>query len=140
MAGLGARHADIQAAGAGVAALSVDDAGRADHVRRRYALPFPLLCDTDGAVARAWGLFDPGEKGGVARSATYVIEPGLRVSAASLDGVVSRVRAAELIAHLRAGVPGTSPARRVVVPTPGELLRTALPAIRLTLAPPRRSR
>ena len=131
----------MAAAGIGIAAVSVDEPGRAEAVRRRYGLPFPLLCDPEAQVVRAWGLFDPAEKGGIARPATFVLDAGLTVRFRSLDGVATRVRAADL-AHALATAPGTGPVdgprSRVIVPTIGEMLRTAVPALRLSVAPLRR--
>ncbi len=98
----------MAAAGIGIAAVSVDEPGRAEEVRRRYGLPFPLLCDPEAQLVRAWGLFDPAEKGGIARPATFVLDAGLTVRFRSLDGVVTRVRAADL-AHALASRPGGGP-------------------------------
>ncbi len=141
MAELGERHAEIVAAGTGIAALSVDGPERSQEVRRRYGLLFPLLCDPAAQVVRAWGLFDPAEKGGIARPATFVLDAGLTVRFRSLDGVVTRVRAADL-AHALGSAPGAGPLdgphSRAIVPTIGEMLRTAVPALRLSVSPPRR--
>ena len=127
----------MAAAGIGIAALSVDEPRQAEEVRRRYALPFPLLCDPEAAIVRAWGLFDPAEKGGIARPATFVLDAGLTVRFRSLDGVITRVRAADLTDALAAAPdtgPLDGPRSRAIVPTIGEMLRTAGPALKLSLA------
>jgi hypothetical protein len=141
LAELGEQHADIRALGVEIAAVSVDRPPDAEAMRRRYELPFPLLCDPDARFVHRCGLFDPAEKGGIARPATFVLDRQLGVRFRALDGVVTRVRAADLRAYL-AGTAGPdtppAPRPRVLLPTPGEMLRTALPALRLALAPPRR--
>jgi hypothetical protein len=90
---------------------------------------------------RAWGLFDPAEKGGIARPATFLLDAGLTIRFRSLDGVVTRARAADLaqaLAAAPAAGPLDGPRARGIVPTIGEMLRTALPALKLSVAPPRR--
>jgi len=140
LAELGAHHDQIRAAGGDVAALSVDDGVRAEEVRQRYRLPFPVLCDTAGRVVRAWDLFNAAEMGGIARPATFVIEPDRRIQLASVDGVAARLRAAELRAYLEQlraerGAPA-APRRRLLVPRIGELLRTAAPVLKALVSPP----
>ena len=119
-----------------LAAISIDGPEHSETLRALYQIPFPLLCDTDAEVTKSWGLFDPLEKGGIGRSAVFVIEPGLRVKYCSVDSTTTRIRAAELLAYLKtslAGAEAASPARRFIVPTAGEMIRTALPALKLTL-------
>ena len=136
MAEISEHHEQIRAAGAQVAALSVDVPERSEALRQRDGLAFPLLCDPDHHVVEAWGLFDPNEKGGIARPATFVIDPDHRIRLRSLDGVASRLRAADLVTYLRASPAGDVPAppqQRILVPSPGQMARTLLPALRLTL-------
>lgn len=133
---------EIRGAASDVAALSVDDAGQSETVRALYDLPFPVLCDPQAEVVKAWGLYDANVKGGIAKSAVYVIDTGLRVQFASVDTTISRVRADGVLEYLRATAAGAGepprPPRRVVVPTVGELVKTVFPALRLTLFPPKR--
>lgn len=124
-----------------LAAISVDGPEHAEPLRQLYQIPFPILCDTQAEVTKSWGLYDPLEKGGIGRSAMFVIEPGLRVKYCSVDSTTTRVRAAELLAYLQASAAGAevaAPARRVIVPTAGEMIRTALPSLKLSLFPPKR--
>ena len=141
MAELGDQHAELRALGVEIAAVSVDRPEEAEAVRRRYQLPLPLLCDPEAGFIYRCGRFDPAEKGGIARPATFVLDRELRVRFRALDGVVTRVRAADLRAYL-GGAAGSgappAPRPRVLRPTLGEMLRTALPALRLAIAPPRR--
>ena len=137
------RYEEFRASSADVAALSVDDAGQSETVRALYQLPFPILCDTRAEVIKAWGLYDPKEKGGVSRSAIFVIDPGLKVRFSTVDSTLSRVRADGVLDYLRATAAGQAapalPERRLVVPTAGEMIRTALHALKLTLFPPNRA-
>jgi len=121
-----------------MAAISVDGPGHSEPLRQLYQIPFPILCDTNAEVAKSWGLFDPLEKGGIGRSAVFVIEPGLRVKYCSVDSTTTRIRAAELLGYLQASAAGAeaaAPERRFVVPTAGEIVRTVLPSLKLTLFP-----
>lgn len=49
-------YEDFVAAGAEVIGVSRDDAASHEKFKSRYKLPFTLLSDPDGAVARAWGV------------------------------------------------------------------------------------
>lgn len=125
-----------------MAAISVDGPEHAEPLRQLYQIPFPILCDTQAEVTKSWGLFDPLEKGGIGRSAVFVIEPGPRVKYCSVDSTTTRVRAAELLAYLQASAAGAeaaAPARRFVVPTAGEMICTALPSLKLSLFPKKRA-
>ena len=57
--------------GARVLAISVDSIGSHQAFAERLQPPFPLLSDEDGAVARAWGVYD--EEGRRARRAVFVV-------------------------------------------------------------------
>ena len=141
MAEFRAHYDDFRAINVDVAALSVDEAGNSEPVRELLQLPFPILCDPKAEAVRAWGLFDPNEKGGISRSAVFVVDPGLKVRYCSVDSTVKRIRAAELVEYLKASLAGTEckePERRAVVPTAGELIRTALPSLKLSMFPPKR--
>lgn len=70
-----ARFAD---AGARVLGATIDSPERARRFAEKLALPFPILGDRDGALARAYGV----EKDGRAQRATFVI---------GRDGRVQRV-------------------------------------------------
>lgn len=142
MAEFRARYDEIRGSSADIAALSVDDAGHSEPVRALYQLQFPILCDPQAEVVKSWGLFDPDEKGGIARSAVFVIDPGLRVRFVSVDTTISRVRAEGVLEYLRAAAAGKAqpapPPRRVVIPTLGEMVRTAIPSLKLAISPPKR--
>lgn len=88
--------------GAMIAALSVDDRPRAAALRREMRLSFIVLSDPGRQVVEAWDLLNP-EKGGIARTATFVIEPDLTISFRSLDDTTDRVPGAAILAWLRSG-------------------------------------
>ncbi len=132
---------EICAAGADVAALSGDEPERSEIERQRYQLPFPLLCDTEREVVQAWDLFNREEKGGIARAAIFLLDRDRRVLSVSIGGTTSRVRAADMLAFLGACSPAIDsgqPRKRVVFPSLWEMVRTAWPALRLALFPPKR--
>ena len=125
-----------------VAAISVDEPGDAEPMRQLYQLPFVVLCDAKAEVVQAWNVFNAQEKGGIAKAAVFVIDPGLKVRFSSVDSTASRVHPADLLAYLSATASGATapkpPERRTVVPTVGEVVKTALPTLKLTLFPPKR--
>jgi peroxiredoxin len=87
--------------GVQIAALAVDSPEQSERVRRQYELPFPLLCDTQKEVVRAWGLFNAEEKGGIAVAAIVLIGRDRRIRLMMVEGVATRVRAADLLEFLR---------------------------------------
>ena len=92
---------DFRAAGAGLVAISVDDAGRAEPVRQDLGIKFPLLCDTRREVIKAYGLLNSGEKGGIAFPASFVIDRDRVVRFRALEDVASRVGVDQLIKFVR---------------------------------------
>jgi peroxiredoxin len=93
---------DFRDLGVHIAALAVDSPEHSDRVRRQYELPFPILCDTQREVVRAWGLFNAKEKGGIAVPAVVLIGRDRRIRLLMIEGVSTRVRAADLLRFLRA--------------------------------------
>jgi alkyl hydroperoxide reductase subunit AhpC len=65
-------------------------------------LPFPILCDTQKEVVRAWGLFNAEEKGGIAVPAVLLVGRDRRFRLIVIEGIANRVRAADLLEYLRA--------------------------------------
>ena len=91
----------IRAAGAEVAALSVDAPARSEAVRAELGLPFPILSDASRTVVRAWDLYNPKEMGGIAVPAVFVIGPDLRIRYRSIDTTRARVRTDGVLGFLR---------------------------------------
>lgn len=70
----------FEAAGAAVCGVSVDDSDSHAAFARKYNLPFPLLADRDGAVARRYGsLLDLG-LARFARRNTFLADPQGRIA------------------------------------------------------------
>jgi peroxiredoxin len=92
---------DFRGLGVRMAALAVDSPEQSDRVRRQYDLPFPILCDTQKEVVRAWGLFNAEEKGGIAVPAVVLLGGDRRIRTTVIEGVATRVRADDLLEFLR---------------------------------------
>jgi peroxiredoxin len=120
LADYSARLDDFRAAGADLAAISVDDAARAEPVRNELGIKFPLLCDTRREVVKAYGLLNTRENGGIAYPAAFVIDRNRIVRFRALEEVASRVSVGELLSLVRAlgkGVDSSiKPRRRGVWP------------------------
>jgi peroxiredoxin len=128
------RHFEqFRAAGAGLAAISVDDAARSEPVRRELGLKFPLLCDQRREVVKAYGLLNIREKGGIAFPATFVMDRERFVRFRALEDVASRVNVEELLALVRelgrGGEAATTPRKRGVWPG-AMFLRATINALR----------
>ena len=125
MAEFGELCDEFRGLGVHIAALSVDPPEQSERVRRQYELPFPILCDTKKEVVRAWGLFNSKEKGGIAVPAVVVLGRDRRIRLLMIEGVATRVRAADLLAVLRSqpvpansadDLPSNTHRQRVIVP------------------------
>ncbi len=97
------RWRDVQARGAVVLGVSPDGVASHEKFRAKYQLPFPLLADTDHAVAEAYGAW--GDKSmygrkykGILRS-TYLIGKDGRI-ARVFEKVKAKGHAAEVLAAL----------------------------------------
>lgn len=110
--------AAIRAAGTKLIAISVDAPEKSQAVRDELRLPFTILCDTERLVVREWGVYNAREKGGIAKPAVFILDPGRIVRCVSVDEVASRVPASEIVRALREGNQ-FSPERRTVIPRPG---------------------
>jgi peroxiredoxin len=108
-------------AGYRVAALSVDEPQRTEHLRRTLGVRFPILCDVERQVVREWDLFNPHEKGGIAVPATFVLDGERRVRLSSIDGVLRRAAADEVLACVRGQA--TQAAKRTLRPAMLRALR-----------------
>jgi peroxiredoxin len=117
------QEAAIRAAGAKLAAISVDGPEKSQAVRDELRVNFPILCDTHRRVAREWGVYNAREKGGIAKPAVFILDPGRLVRYVSVDEVASRIPASEVVRLLSArdGLP--APQRRRLVPRPGNFFR-----------------
>ena len=117
---------DFRSLGIQIVALAVDSAEQSERVRRQYELPFPILCDTQKEVVRAWGLFNAEEKGGIAVPAIVLVGCDRRIQLMMVEGVATRVRGADLLEFFRAlsvpvnsadDVPSNTPRQRAIFPS-----------------------
>jgi len=92
---------DFRAAGAELVAISVDDAARSDPVRNELGIKFPLLCDTQREVVKAYGLLNTRENGGIAFPASFIIDRDRVVRFRALEDVASRVSVDQLLGLVR---------------------------------------
>jgi peroxiredoxin len=93
---------DFRGLGIHIAALAVDSPEQSDRVRRQYELPFPILCDTQREVVRAWGVYNAEEKGGIAVPAVLLLGRDRRIRWIMIESVSSRVRPGDLLEFFRA--------------------------------------
>ena len=109
-------YKEIRSAGAGVVAVSVDAPDESEALRIHLSLPFAILCDTERRVVKGWGIYNSGEKGGIAKPAVFIIDSGQVVRYAGVDTVVRRVPAAEIVSLLQNAAEEQPVRRRVYVP------------------------
>lgn len=86
---------------AAVVGVSLDDAGSHRAFAERYGLPFPLLVDENGEVARRYGALSDFGLIRFARRYTFLIDPEGRVAKVYLQVDADR-HAAEVLADIRA--------------------------------------
>jgi peroxiredoxin len=94
-------HDAIRAAGADLAALSVDSPERSEAVRTELGLRFPILSDASRRVVRDWDLYNPNEMGGIAVPAVFVIGSDRVVRYRSIDRTAARVSSDGVLRFLR---------------------------------------
>ena len=97
-----------------IVALSVDEPQRTEHLRQTLRVSFPIWCDVERQVVRDWDLFNPHEKGCIAVPATFVLDGERRVRLCSIDGVLRRSAADDVLACVRGQA--TQAAKRTLRP------------------------
>jgi len=130
LAGYREHYQEIRTAGTGVVAVSVDAPGKSEALRVDLSLPFPILCDTERRVVMDWGIYNSGEKGGIAKPAVFIIDASQVVRYAAVDAVVRRVPAAEIVSRLQNADEGQPVRRRIHVPLFSEWKRAIRNSIR----------
>jgi peroxiredoxin len=110
------RYSEIRATGASVAAVSVDAGENSEALRRELNLPFPILCDTGRRVVQGWDIYNPRERGGIAKPAAFVIDPDRTVRYATIDSVAQRVPAPEMLLLLQSMRESRQVRRKTYVP------------------------
>ena len=90
-------YGEIQALGAEVIAISVDDADDATGIVEQHNLEFPVLYDNDFTVSLAWGTFNLLDDG-VSAPATYVFDSAGDLVAYKIGGsIIERPSAQEVV-------------------------------------------
>jgi peroxiredoxin len=112
-------------------AVSVDAPEKSESVRRELQLPFPILSDSRRRVVRQWGIYNPDEKGGIAKPAVFILAPDRTVLFVSVDEVASRVPAAEILRRLSEPGPGPGAKRKTKIPGPALFFRAVRNALRM---------
>ena len=107
---------EIREAGAGLVAVSVDPPESSEALRQQLSLPFTILCHTGRRLVQEWDIYNEREKGGIAKPAIFVIGPDRRVRYASVDSVVTRVPASEILRVLRTGTETHDVQRKRYIP------------------------
>jgi peroxiredoxin len=125
--------------GADVAAVAVDQPKSSASVRDELKLPFPILCDIQRTLVKSWGVHNETEKGGIAETSVFVVDPAGVVRLASVDTMTSRVPAAGVLEFLQNGMPESkmSPARENLKLDLGNLWRAVRNVFRFKIRSPR---
>ena len=98
----------FKALGAAVLGVSMDDVESHQAFADKYSLPFPLLADTEGEVAKAYDAVDNYVFFETANRETFIVDPQ-GVIAEHYDDVDPEVHAEEVLALLKEKVnPGTT--------------------------------
>lgn len=122
-------YEDIRAAGAEMAAVSVDPPEKSEALRRELRLPFTILCDTERRVVKEWDIYNPREHGGIAKPSVFVIGSDAVVRYSKVDSVARRIPPSEIIRILRSSQ--GPPARcKTYIPNLGEFYRAVRRALR----------
>ncbi len=102
--------AQLNALGAQIVGVSVDDSASHAEFAKKYHLPFPLLADKDGAVARRYGAYADWKVVRYAKRYTFLIDAQGKIAKTYLKVDTSR-HSAEIIADLKqlSSLPSLSP-------------------------------
>jgi len=115
-------YIEIRAAGADVVAVSVDPPIKSKALQRELRLPFLILSDAGRRVIKDWGIYNPNERGGIAKPAVFVIDRDRTVQYSEIDDVATRVPASEIVRILR-GTGRREAQRRVYIPRLSDFFR-----------------
>jgi peroxiredoxin len=127
----------ICAAGASLAAVSVDAPEKSEAVRRQLRLPFAILSDSSRRVVLEWDIYNPKEKGGIAKPAVFILAPDRTVRFVSVDGVSARVQAGDIVSTLQERKDTTPPRRKHLIPSPATFFRAARNGLRFGARQPK---
>lgn len=109
----------------------MDAPEKSEAVRRELHLPFPILSDSQRQLVREWNIYNPYEKGGIAKPAVFILANDRTVQFGSVDEVASRVPAAEILRRLSENAAGSEAPRKKIVPGPVTFFRAVRNAMRM---------
>lgn len=112
-------------------AVSVDPPEKSEAVREQLHLPFAILSDKDKRVIQEWGIYNPQEKGGIAKPSVFIIDPNRKVLFASIDRTNARVPTADIVRMLQAREGDASASPKSYFPRPADFARAIGNSIRL---------
>jgi peroxiredoxin Q/BCP len=98
-------NAEIAAKGAAILGVSAQDAASHEKFTRKHRLNFPLLADTDRAVAKAYGVLGSGVFGvargllGLAERVTFIVDEDGRITRV-IDDPDTANHAAQVLRYL----------------------------------------
>ncbi len=99
-------------------------------------MPFPILSDVERCVVQEWGIYNPREKGGIAKPAVFILASDRTVRFVSVDEVSVRVPAADIVRMLQEH-DDTKPARRKrLIPSPATFVRAVRNSLSLGVRQP----
>ena len=101
-------YEQLRKTGADFAAVAVDAPENSEAVRKQSNLPYTILCDTQRQIVKSWGVFDPLERGGIARPGVFIIDRGGIIRFLSIDTMKSRVSSSAILEFLASGMPNAS--------------------------------
>ena len=81
------------------------------------------MCDTGRRVVQEWDIYNPREKGGIAKPAVFVIDRDRAVRYAAVDRVSTRVSPSEIIRVLQTDAASQSVRRKLYMPAFREWVR-----------------
>jgi peroxiredoxin len=124
-------YQEIRAAGTDVVVVAVDPPEKSEAVRRELGLPFAILSDRNKRVVQDWDIYNPKERGGIARPAVFIINRSRMVLFASVDTVNARVPTTEIVRILQTRERAPSAGRKGYFPRPMDFVRAIRNGIRL---------
>jgi hypothetical protein len=89
------------------------------------------LSDSQRCAVREWDIYNPREKGGIAKPAVFILAADRTVRFASVDEVASRVLAAKILRLLSENGLGADAARKKILPGPATFFRAIRNAARM---------
>jgi peroxiredoxin len=127
----------IRAAGANLVAASVDAPEKSEAVRQQLQLAFPILSDSERRIVQEWGIYNPNEKGGIAKPAVFILARDRTVRFVSVDGVSARVPAADVVGMLQEQKDTMPIRRKRLIPSLATFFRAARNALRFGARQPK---